>query len=79
LTAVGEVAQQVANSTRLDSAFSIGDAVSLAWSYRNVDSSSLKIVRLSYEDYRTSGGAQVLLPSVTFAEALGKVYPAISG
>ncbi len=79
LTSLGEVAQQVANSTRLDSAFSIGDAVSLAWSYRNVDSSSLKIVRLSYEDYRTADGAQVLLPSIKFAEALAKVYPAVSG
>ena len=79
LTAVGEVAQQVANSARLDSAFSIGDAVSLAWSYRSVDSSSLKVVSLPYEDYRTSGGAQVLLPSVTFAESLVKVYPAIAG
>lgn len=79
LTSLGEVAQQVASSTRLDSAFSIGDAVSLAWSYRNVDSSSLKIVRLSYEDYRTADGAQVLLPSIKFAEALAKVYPAVSG
>jgi anionic cell wall polymer biosynthesis LytR-Cps2A-Psr (LCP) family protein len=76
LGAVGEVAQQLANSAQLDSAFSIGDAVSLAWSYRNVDGSSLKIVRLSYEDYRTTDGAQVLLPSITFSEALTKVYPA---
>ena len=76
LGAVGEVAQQLANSAQLDSAFSIGDAVSLAWSYRNVDGSSLKIVRPSYEDYRTTDGAQVLLPSITFSEALTKVYPA---
>lgn len=69
--AAGEVAQQVAANMRLDSGFSLGDAVSLAWSYRG---SNIATVRLSYSDYRTQGGARVLLPAVTFADALARVY-----
>lgn len=69
--AAGEVAQQVVNNMRLDSGFSLSDAVSLAWSYRG---SNIATIGLSYSDYRTSGGARVLLPSVTFADALARVY-----
>ena len=70
----GEIAQQVANHARVDSGFSIGDAASIAWSYRGISGSSIPTVRLSYSDYRTPGGARVLLPATTFAEALAKVY-----
>jgi LCP family protein required for cell wall assembly len=74
VASAGEIAQQVANHARLDSGFSIGDAASVAWSYRGIAGSSMPTVRLSYSDYRTPGGARVLLPAMTFAEALAKVY-----
>lgn len=74
LASAGEIANQVAGSARLDGGFSITDAVTLAWSYRGFSSSSLGTIRLSYSDYRTPGGARVLLPAITFAEALSKVY-----
>jgi LCP family protein required for cell wall assembly len=75
ITALGAVAERVAESVRLDSGFSLTDAVSLAWEYRRVNPSEFRRVTLSYEDYRTPAGAAVLLPTKSFNDALGVVYP----
>lgn len=79
LAALGEIAGEVADYVRLDEAFSIGDAVSLAWTYKDVDPRGLTRVSLSYEDYRTPSGAAVLLPTVSFTDALAAAYPPIAG
>lgn len=79
LAALGELADELADYVRLDESFSIGDAVSLAWSYRDIDPSSLQRVSLTYENYRTPAGAAVLLPTMPFFDALSAVYPVATG
>ena len=79
LAALGEIADRLADFVRLDEAFSITDAVSLAWSYRDLDPTSLRRVTLTYENYRTPAGAAVLLPTVSFFDALTAVYPIAAG
>lgn len=79
LAALGELADELADYVRLDESFSIGDAVSLAWSYRDIDPSSLQRVGLTYENYRTPAGAAVLLPTMSFVDALSAVYPVSTG
>ncbi len=79
LAALGEIADRLADYVRLDESFSIGDAVSLAWSYRDIDPASLRRVQLSYDNYRTPAGAAVLLPTVSFFDALSELYPIATG
>ncbi|MDH5371755.1 MAG: LCP family protein, partial [Acidimicrobiia bacterium] len=79
LASLGEIAGELADYVRLDEAFSIGDAVSLAWSNKDVDPQTLARVSLEYENYRTSAGAAVLLPTMSFTEALAAAYPPIAG
>lgn len=76
LSAFSNVASSVAGVIHLDSRFAFGDAVSLAWSFRGVSSSSVRRVHVSVDDYITNQGAWVLIPTSTFNELLAKVYPA---
>jgi len=76
LSAFSNVASSVAGVIHLDSRFAFGDAVSLAWSFRGVSSSSVRRVHVSVDDYITKQGAWVLIPTSTFNELLAKVYPA---
>ena len=75
LSAFSNVASSVAGVIHLDSRFAFGDAVSLAWSFRGVSSSSVRRVHVSVDDYITKQGAWVLIPTSTFNELLAKVYP----
>jgi hypothetical protein len=70
------VATSLAGTVALDSGFSFGDAVSLAWQFRGTDASDVKRISIPVRDYVTSAGAYVLVPTATFNEALAKVYPA---
>jgi LCP family protein required for cell wall assembly len=79
LAALGEIADELADHVRLDETFSIGDAVSLAWSYRDLDPSDLSRIGLAFENYRTPAGAAVLLPTISFTDALAAAYPPIAG
>lgn len=79
IAALGEVAGQLAEYVRLDESFSIGDAVALAWSNKNIDPENLLRVSLEYENYRTPNGAAVLLPLGTFLDSLAAAYPPIAG
>lgn len=64
----------VASSLRLDSSWSFGDAVSTAWRYRGITRDDVRRFSISVRDYRTSYGAQVLLPRRTFRADLATVY-----
>ena len=76
LASFSSVASSLADTVALDSGFSFGDAVSLAWKFRGTDASDVKRVSIPVRDYVTSAGAYVLVPTATFNEALVKVYPA---
>ena len=68
------VADSLSSSVRLDSGLSFPSALSLAWDYRGLNRSQVNRIALSYENFRTPQGAQVLAPMESFNEALAKVY-----
>jgi LCP family protein required for cell wall assembly len=57
----------VTGSVRLDSSWSFASAVSTAWRYRGISESSVTGFSIGVKNYRTPGGAQVLLPTKPFA------------
>lgn len=64
----------VSSSLRLDSSWSLGQAVGEAWRYRGISKSSVARFSISVREYRTSYGAQVLLPARPFRDDLATVY-----
>lgn len=64
----------VASSVRLDSSWSLGEAIGTAWRYRGIDKDEVRRFSISVRDYRTSYGAQVLLPASTFGSQLASVH-----
>jgi len=64
----------VSSSVRLDSSWSLGQAVGIAWDYRGITKDSVGRFQISVSDYRTSYGAQVLLPTEPFKTQLSTVY-----
>ena len=64
----------ISSSVRLDSAWSLGDAVGTAWRYRGISRDAVRRFSISVREYRTSYGALVLLPRVPFRDDLSAVY-----
>jgi LCP family protein required for cell wall assembly len=64
----------VAASVRVDSSWSFGQAVGAAWKYRGISKDQVRRFSISVSNYRTSYGAQVLLPATTFRRELSAVY-----
>lgn len=64
----------LSSSVRLDSSWSLGDAVGAAWRYRGISRDQVRRFSISVREYRTSFGAQVLLPRVPFRDDLAAVY-----
>jgi LCP family protein required for cell wall assembly len=60
----------VTGSVRLDSSWSFASAVSTAWKYRGISKSSVTRFSIGVRNYRTPGGAQVLLPTKPFVSYL---------
>lgn len=75
LSSFSAVADSLASSVRLDSGLSFTNALSLAWDYRGLSKSQVNRLSVKYENYRTDRGAQVLVPTVSFNDALATVYP----
>lgn len=72
--ALNERLSAVASSVRLDSSWTLGQAVSRAWQYRGISKDSVSRFSVSTSDYRTSYGAAVLLPTQPFRDDLATVY-----
>ncbi len=64
----------VSSFVRLDSSWSLGQAAQAAWRYRGISKDSVDRFTISVNDYRTSYGAQVLLPALPFGDQLAEVY-----
>lgn len=64
----------VASSVRLDSSWSLSEAVGTAWRYRGISRDSVHRFSISVSNYRTSYGALVLLPNRPFRDHLDAVY-----
>lgn len=76
LASFESVAGSLANSVRLDSGLSFGAGLSLAWNYRGLTRNSVNRISIPIDNYRTSRGAQVLVPTRSFNDTLAGVYPA---
>ncbi len=63
----------VGSSVRVDSSWSFANAVSTAWKYRGISRSSVARFSIKVRNYRTSYGAQVLLPTTPFIDQLSRV------
>ena len=64
----------VSSSVRLDSSWSLTQAVGEAWRYRGITRDSVDRFSISFREYRTSYGAEVLLPARPFGDDLSEVY-----
>jgi LCP family protein required for cell wall assembly len=74
LSRFDDIARAVSNSVRLDSEWSLADAVRLAWKYRGITSDEVKRFEVQADNFIAPGGAQVLIPSVPFADLLAEVH-----
>jgi LCP family protein required for cell wall assembly len=68
--------QNLASAVRMDSGFGVGEAASLGFRYRGLGPADVIRLSIPVENYRTSAGAQVLIPSETFNQTLASRYPA---
>ncbi|MGH8916713.1 MAG: LCP family protein, partial [Acidimicrobiia bacterium] len=64
----------VVSALRLDDSWSFAQAVATAWRYRSITEEDVLGFSIEADDYRTPGGAAVLLPSRLFADQLAEVY-----
>lgn len=64
----------LAGAFTVDEGLSVTDAANLAWDQRGLDAGDIVRVRIPVENYTTSGGAAVLLPTRSFTELLGEAY-----
>lgn len=66
----------LADAVKLDSGWGIGEIASIGIRYVGLSRDDIRRLSIPVENYRTSGGAAVLLPAETFNETLSQVYPA---
>jgi len=74
LTSFDNTVRAVASGVRLDDGWSFGDVVRTAWRYRGISDDRVKGFSVEVRSYRSSSGAQVLLPTVKFNTSLADVY-----
>jgi LCP family protein required for cell wall assembly len=67
--------ENLASAVRMDSGWTIGEIASLGVQYRGIDPASIPRLSIPVDDYRTGGGAAVLIPTKTFNEVLAATYP----
>ncbi|MBT8197492.1 MAG: hypothetical protein KJO84_03210, partial [Acidimicrobiia bacterium] len=62
----------------LDESIGIGEAVSLAWSLRDIGSSGFTKFSIPVTGHVTSTGSQVLLPTAAFVDLVAAQFPSYS-
>lgn len=63
----------MASVVRLDSGWTFGEAVATAWQYRGIKKKDVSRFSIAADNYRTPGGAAVLLPTRFFIDHLSEV------
>lgn len=74
--ALSEILGNLSSVVRTDSGWGVGEMASMAFQYRSIDSSSVRRLSIRIQNYRTPGGAQVLIPAQRFNDTLAAAYPA---
>ncbi len=62
--------QELSHTVRLDSGWSLAEAVEWVWRYRDFEPSQVTQITIPVQDYRTPGGAQVLISTRPFNDVL---------
>jgi hypothetical protein len=65
------LAEALAGAFTLDDGLSLGAAVGIAWDLRGTPASAVDTPTIPVTDYVTETGAQVLLPTESFADTMG--------
>jgi anionic cell wall polymer biosynthesis LytR-Cps2A-Psr (LCP) family protein len=73
--ALSSILGNLSSVVRTDSGWGVGEMASLAFQYRGIEPSSVRRLSVPIQNYRTSGGAQVLIPAKRFNDTLSAVYP----
>ena len=74
-TSLAEALERLSSAVRLDEGWGLAEIAELGFRYRDLDTDEITRIRLTAQDYRTSGGAWVLLPVEQFNTTLAEVYP----
>lgn len=74
LTSFDNTVRAMASGVRLDEGWSFSDVVRTAWRYRGISDDRVKEFSVDVRNFRSSSGAQVLLPTVKFNTSLASVY-----
>lgn len=75
-TSLAEALERLSSAVRLDEEWGLAEVAGLGFRYRDIDTDDIVRIQLTAEDFRTSGGAWVLLPVEPFNTTLAEVYPA---
>lgn len=74
-TSLAEALERLSSAVRLDEGWGLTEIAQLGFRNRNLDTDDIIRIRLTAQDYVTSGGAWVLLPVERFNTTLAEVYP----
>lgn len=69
------IVESLANEFTLDDQLGVGDAISLAWSLRSLDTDSITRISIPVRDFTAQDGARVLIPTQSFSEVLREARP----
>ncbi|MCP3973750.1 MAG: hypothetical protein GY720_04580 [bacterium] len=69
------IVESLTNEFTLDDQLGVGDAISLAWSLRNLDAESITRISIPVRDFTAKDGARVLIPTQSFADVLREARP----
>ena len=72
------IVESLTNEFTLDDQLGVGDAISLAWSLRSLDPTTITRLTIPVRDFTTDDGSRVLLPTASFAELLGAARPELA-
>ena len=75
-TSLADALGRLSSAVRLDDGWGLTEIATLGFRYRSLDRDDVIRLKLPTEDYRSSGGAWVLLPQESFNDTLSAVYPA---
>jgi hypothetical protein len=70
--------RSLTNAFTLDNQLGLTDAISLAWSLRDLDPDTFVSLQIPVESQRTPGGASILVPTASFDQVLAEGYPQLA-
>lgn len=75
LGALTEALSNLSSVVRMDAGFTVSEAASIGFRYRSLGRNGIVRFGIPVSDMRTRAGGAVLIPTKTFNEVLGSVYP----